>query len=123
MMEAGRVKHHIANHIEDPSTTILCVGYCEPKTLGAKIMRGDKEVSIFGHLFKVRAELRRIESLSGHGDYSEMINYIGCQEKKKLKKLFLVHGEEQTQFNFRDTLSNLGWKNIEIPVFRQEYDL
>ena len=123
MMEAGRVKHHIANHIEDPSTTILCVGYCEPSTLGAKIMRGDETVSIFGHLHKVRAELRRIESLSGHGDYSEMINYIGCQEKKKLKKLFLVHGEEQTQFNFRDTLSNLGWKNIEIPEFRQEYDL
>ena len=123
MMEAGRVKHHIANHIEDPSTTILCVGYCEPSTLGAKIMRGDETVSIFGHLHKVRAELRRIESLSGHGDYSEMINYIGCQDKKKLKKLFLVHGEEQTQFNFRDTLSNLGWKNIEIPEFRQEYDL
>lgn len=123
MMEAGRVKHHLANHIEDPSTTILCVGYCEPSTLGAKIMRGDETVSIFGHLHKVRAELRRIESLSGHGDYSEMINYIGCQEKKKLKKLFLVHGEEQTQFHFRDTLSALGWKNIEIPEFRQEYEL
>jgi metallo-beta-lactamase family protein len=86
-------------------------------------MRGDETVSIFGHLHKVRAELRRIESLSGHGDYSEMINYIGCQEKKKLKKLFLVHGEEQTQFHFRDTLSALGWKNIEIPEFRQEYEL
>ena len=123
MMEAGRIKHHIANNIENPSTTILCVGYCEPKTLGAKIMRGDEVVSIFGHPHKVRAELRRIESLSGHGDYSEMINYIGCQEKKKLKTLFLVHGEEQTQFNFRDTLTSLGWKNVEIPTFRQEYEL
>ena len=123
MMEAGRVKHHIANHIEDPSTTILCVGYCEPKTLGAKIMRGDKEVSIFGHLFEVRAELRRIESLSGHGDYSEMINYIGCQEKRKLKKIFLVHGEAQTQEHFRETLNEVGWKRVEIPEFRQEVEL
>lgn len=32
MAEAGRVKHHIANNIEKPSTTILIVGYCE-KTL------------------------------------------------------------------------------------------
>ena len=123
MMEAGRVKHHLANHIDDPTTTILCVGYCEPKTLGAKIMRGDKTVSIFGHRYEVRAELRRIESLSGHGDYSEMINYIGCQEKSKLKKIFLVHGEEQTQLNFKQTLNETGWKRVEIPEFRQEVEL
>ena len=123
MMEAGRVKHHLANHIDDPTTTILCVGYCEPTTLGAKIMRGDKTVSIFGHQYEVRAELRRIESLSGHGDYSEMINYIGCQEKKKLKNLFLVHGEEQTQQNFKETLNRIGWKHVEIPYFRQEVEL
>ena len=123
MMEAGRVKHHLANHIDDPTTTILCVGYCEPKTLGARIMRGDKTVSIFGHIYEVRAELRRIESLSGHGDYSEMINYIGCQEKRRLKKIFLVHGEAATQEHFRDTLNEVGWNRVEIPEFRQEVEL
>ena len=123
MMEAGRVKHHLANHIDDPTTTILCVGYCEPKTLGARIMRGDKTVSIFGHLYEVRAELRRSESLSGHGDYSEMINYIGCQEKRRLKKIFLVHGEAATQEHFRDTLNEVGWNRVEIPEFRQEVEL
>lgn len=123
MMEAGRVKHHLANHIDDPSTTILCVGYCEPSTLGARIMRGDKEVSIFGHRYEVRAELRRIESLSGHGDYSEMMRYISCQDPRRLKKLFLVHGEEQTQLNFRQTLLHHGWRHIDIPQFRQEEEL
>ena len=123
MMEAGRVKHPLANHIDDPTTTILCVGYCEPKTLGARIMRGDKTVSIFGHIYEVRAELRRIESLSGHGDYSEMINYIGCQEKRRLKKIFLVHGEAATQEHFRDTLNEVGWNRVEIPEFRQEVEL
>ena len=86
-------------------------------------MRGDEEVSIFGQIHKVRAELRRIESLSGHGDYSEMINYIGCQEKKKLKKIFLVHGESETQEHFRNTLIEVGWKRVEIPEFRQEVEL
>lgn len=115
MMEAGRVKHHLANNIENPKTTILCVGYCEPKTLGAKIMRGDKTVSIFGRPFQVRADLRRIDSLSGHGDYSEMINYIGCQEKRRLKNIFLVHGEAETQEHFRDTLNRHGFKRVSIP--------
>ena len=50
MMEAGRVKHHLANNISDPKNTILIVGYCAPTTLGARIVRGDKEVSILEYL-------------------------------------------------------------------------
>lgn len=123
MMEAGRVKHHISNNIEDPKNTILCVGYCEPKTLGAKIMRGDKSVSIFGRPHTVRAELRRIESLSGHADYEEIIRYIGCQEKRRLKKVFLVHGEAETQEHFRDTLNKRGYKRVEIPERLDEVEL
>src|SRR5574344_266638 len=123
MMEAGRVKHHLANNIDNPKTTILCVGYCEPKTLGAKIMRGDKKVSIFGRPYEVRAEVRIIDSLSGHGDYSEMINYIGCQEKRRLKKIFMVHGEAETQERFRDILNKVGYKRVEIPERLDEVEL
>lgn len=123
MMEAGRVKHHIANHIDNPSTTILCVGYCEPKTLGAKIMRGDKSVSIFGHQHTVRAELRRIESLSGHADYREMMRYVGCQKKQRVKRLFLVHGEAKAQETFRQALLHDGWKDVHIADFREEVEL
>ncbi len=57
------MKHHLFNNIEDKRTTILAVGYCSPTTLGAKILRGDKEVSIFGHIKKVKAEIRRIRKL------------------------------------------------------------
>ncbi|MBR1792584.1 MAG: MBL fold metallo-hydrolase [Bacteroidales bacterium] len=123
MMEAGRVKHHIANNIENPRTTILCVGYCEPKTLGAKIMRGDKTVSIFGRPYEVRCDLRRIDSLSGHADYHEMMQYIGCQNKKKLKKIFLVHGEEETQSHFMQTLLDEGYKDVNIPALRDVIEL
>lgn len=115
MMEAGRVKHHIANNIEDKRTTILAVGYCAPTTLGAKILRGDKSVSIFGTEHIVRAEIRRIDSYSAHADYEEMLRFLSCQDKKKLNKIFLVHGEEQTQINFANTLKENGYKNVYIP--------
>ncbi len=78
-------------------------------------MRGDKTVSIFGRPYSVRADLRRIESLSGHADYNEMLNYISCQEKRRIKKIFLVHGEAETQEHFRDTLNKKGYKRVEIP--------
>ena len=71
----------------------------------------------------MRAELRRIDSLSGHGDYSEMMRYISCQDKKKVKYLFLVHGEAETQQHFAETLEKDGWKHISIPEFREEVDL
>ena len=71
----------------------------------------------------MRAELRRIDSLSGHADYEEMIRYISCQDKRKMKGLFIVHGEEETQKHFAATLGERGWKNITVPEFRQSVEL
>lgn len=115
MMEAGRVKHHLANNIENAKNTILVVGYCSPTTLGAKIRRGNNEVSIFGHKHKVRAEVRIIESYSGHADYNEMLKFLNCQNFNKIKNTFLVHGETKTQETFKTFLNSKGLKNIEIP--------
>lgn len=123
MMEAGRVKHHLANNITDPRNTILVVGYCAPTTLGARIVRGDKEVSIHGTIYPVKAEVKKIESFSGHGDYKEMISFISCQDKKSLAKIFIVHGEYETQKKYVSSLNNEGFSNIEIPAKGQEYEI
>jgi metallo-beta-lactamase family protein len=121
MMEAGRIKHHLANNISNPQNTILIVGYCSPVTLGARIARGDKEVSIFGTVYRVNAEVKSIDSFSGHGDYNEMIDFLSCQNKSELQKTFLVHGEYETQVNYSVRLQESGFNNIQIPSMRQEY--
>jgi metallo-beta-lactamase family protein len=123
MMEAGRVKHHLANNISNPSNTILVVGYCAPATLGAKIVRGDKEVSIYGTVYQVKADVKKIESFSGHGDYKEMISFLSCQNKSALRKTFIVHGEYETQKKYVATLRKEGYKDIEIPAKGQEYEI
>ena len=53
MADAGRVKHHISNNIESSRNTILFTGYCEPRSLGGKLMRGQKEVKIYGAVHEV----------------------------------------------------------------------
>jgi metallo-beta-lactamase family protein len=117
MAEAGRIKHHIANNIENPRNTILMVGYCSPTTLGARLQVPNlKEISIFGAMRRVRAKIMKIESLSGHGDYNEMIQYLSCQDKKAIKKTFLVHGDYQTQIEYREHLQKAGFHNIAIPA-------
>jgi metallo-beta-lactamase family protein len=116
MMEAGRVKHHLANNISNPANTVLAVGYCAPSTLGARILRGDKIVSIFGIKYPVNADIKRIESYSGHGDYKEMGDYISCQDPSKLRNVFLVHGEYETQQTYQKYLESRGFNNISIPA-------
>ena len=123
MMEAGRIKHHLANNISDPKNTILAVGYCSPTTLGARILNGSKEVSIFGIVHQVNADIRKIESFSGHADYLEMIKFLDCQEKHALEKTFIVHGEYETQKKYVAELQKEGYRNIEIPAKGQEFQV
>jgi metallo-beta-lactamase family protein len=121
MMEAGRVKHHLANSISDPRNTILAVGYCSPMTLGARILRGDKQVSIFGTMYPVNADIERIDSYSGHADYKELIGFLECQDKTAIQKLILVHGEYEAQEFFRDKLKESGFEQVEIPKLGDEF--
>jgi metallo-beta-lactamase family protein len=121
MMEAGRVKHHLANNISNSANTILAVGYCAPSTLGARILRGDKVVSIHGTSYQVNADIRKIESYSGHGDYREMGDYISCQDPSQLQKVFLVHGEYETQLTYQKYLESRGFGNILIPSMGESF--
>ena len=124
MLEAGRIKHHVANNVSDARNTILMVGYCSPTSLGARIQQpGLREISIFGEIHAVNAKISKIEAFSGHGDYSEMLSFISCQDKTQLKKTFLVHGEYKTQLFYKDILGKAGFQNIEIPASGDEFDL
>jgi metallo-beta-lactamase family protein len=123
MMEAGRIKHHLANNIENPKNTILVVGYCAPPTLGARILNGDKQVSIFGKQYSVNAAVERIESFSGHADYKEMIGFLECQDKEKLSGIYMVHGEYTAQLSYKNTLESNGFSKIEIPAQGDEFSL
>lgn len=123
MMEAGRIKHHLANNISDPRNTVLAVGYCSPITLGARILRGDRVISIFGEHHEVNADIERIEAFSGHGDYLEMLDYLSCQDKEKLKKVFLVHGDTEAQEFYRNEMEKAGYTNVEIPSQGEEFEL
>jgi len=123
MAEAGRIKHHLANNISNPDNTILFVGYCAPSTLGARIMSGVPEVSIHGTVYPVKSEIKKIESFSGHADYREMIQFLSCQEKSAVEKIFIVHGEYSTQKKYAEELIKVGFRNIEIPAKGQEYSI
>lgn len=122
MGNAGRVKHHIANNIENPKNTILIVGYCSPGTPGGILKSGAETINLFGDELHVEASVETMDSFSAHGDRKEMYEHIRNQNPG-LKKLFLVHGDYETQLSFKDYLQKKGFNNIEIPEENQKYSL
>ncbi len=123
MAEAGRVKHHIANNIDDGRNTILLTGYCEPESLGGRLKKQPEQIRIFGKTFPVKAAIDEITTLSAHGDYEDLSQWLACQDPREVKKLFLVHGEYEGQIKFRDRLMRKGFADVEIPQLHQEIGL
>ena len=125
MMEAGRIKHHVANHISDPRCTILIVGYCAPTTLGARIQEpGLQWISIFGMDRRIKAQITKLEGFSGHGDYKEMIDYFTRSlETNLVQRTFIVHGEEAAAEAYKGHLHDAGFSNITIPTKGETVEL
>jgi metallo-beta-lactamase family protein len=123
MADAGRVKHHISNNIENSRNSILMTGYCEPHSLGAKLLSGRKEVNIYGVPHEVHAEIGGIRSMSAHGDYEDLSQYLACQDPNKVKQLFIVHGEYNVQEDFKERLLRKGFPDVMVPELHQEIGL
>ncbi len=123
MCEAGRVLYHLANGISDPKNTIMIVGYMAENTLGRRIFDGQKEVKILGDMYEVKAKVERCNGFSAHADYTEMIEWLKNIDTKRLKKIFLIHGEEEQQTGFKNHLAEAGFPNVEICEYDKEYTL
>ncbi len=119
MAEAGRIRHHLANHIGNPENLILFVGYCAEHTLGAQIMSGRNPVNIFGEPHEVRARIASLDSFSGHADKNELRRYVEAITGD-IKKISVVHGEESQSLAFAETLRSIRPKaNVLVPEDQQ----
>ena len=122
MMTGGRIRHHVFNNIEDPSTTLLFIGYCAERTPCSIIKSGVDKIKMFGEWKQVNAEIITMDSFSAHGDKNEMYDFIKNQ-KNNLKHLFLVHGEIESQTKFKKMLNHKGFKSISIPKLGSQYKI
>ena len=121
--DAGRVRHHINECIGKENNAILFVGYCGAQSLGAQLLKGEKEVEIFSDPCNVAAEIGMVQGMSAHGDTDDLARFIGNQDPETVKAIFLVHGEAATQKAFADRLGLKGFRTIEIPQQHQPYEL
>jgi len=114
MMNAGRIRHHLYNNLEDEKSTFLMVGYCSPQTAGGILKSGATQLKVFGDRLDVKASIKSMDSFSAHGDRKEMLESISHQIGHA-KRTFLVHGEYDTQQQFAEYLGEAGLGKVEIP--------
>ncbi|MCA3575022.1 MAG: MBL fold metallo-hydrolase [Aestuariivirga sp.] len=124
MCEAGRIRHHLKNHLWQPSTTVLLAGFQAEGSLGRILQEGAKTVTIMGETISVKAAIRQVEDYSGHADGPELVQWV----KERLpigRTVFLTHGEEEGQRALAQDLGGLGLPLdcIVIPSLDSVYEL
>jgi metallo-beta-lactamase family protein len=122
MMEAGRILHHLKNHIEDPRTTVLVVGWQAENTLGRRLVEGEKDIRVLGEVYQNRAHVEVLNGFSGHADRDELIGWVGAMQQKP-KRTFLVHGEEKPAFALAESLKQRYGVAVDVPEWKQTVEV
>lgn len=122
MLEGGRIQDHLFYNIQNYYCTILFIGYSAKGTLGHRLLRGDPIVHIRDRELAVYATIKQTDLFSGHADHGDLLEMIKKQNRDKLKRVFLVHGEPQGMQSLFDSLTNEGYQ-VTIPEKGQCFDL
>jgi len=122
MCDAGRIKHHLRQHLGRKESAIVIIGYQAEGTLGRQLVDGAKRVRLFGEEHKVRASIHTIGGLSAHADRDALLAWLRGF-KKPPARTFVVHGETETAQGFAETVhAELGWR-AEAPAPGSRYQL
>jgi metallo-beta-lactamase family protein len=113
MCEAGRIRHHLRNNIENERNTILFPGFQAQGTLGRKLVDGAKEITLFHETRVVRADVAQVHGFSGHADQADLLSMLDPLAKTT-RQVFLVHGEEEQSSALQAKLREARFSNVVV---------
>ena len=118
MATGGRVVHHLKAFAPDPKNLILFSGFQAGGTRGANMLGGAETVRIHGTEIPIRAEVANLETLSGHADYAEILDWLKSFRQAP-GNIFLTHGEPAAADRLRQHIeATLGWA-CSVPDYRE----
>ena len=122
MAETGRILHHLKNNIEDKRNTILIVSWQAPHTLGRRLAERKKKIKIFGEEYRRRAHVVTIGGFSAHAGQPFLLEYAQASQGR-LKRIFLVHGEERGAKPLMEMMAKDGLKRVSFPALHQKVEI
>jgi len=116
MCTGGRIKHHLARHLDRPRSTLLFVGYQASGTLGRQLLDGQREVRLMGRYMPVSMRISQVHGFSGHADREELLDWLARMPGGP-RKVAVVHGGTNVTASFAD----LVLARFDCPVIVPEY--
>ena len=114
MVTGGRVLTYLQQLIDEPTTTVLLVGYQAEGTRGRQLQEGAHEIRFFGKYYPVKAIIKNIESLSAHADQNDLLDWMS-NIKNIPETVFLIHGEPNALDAFSVKIKDTYNWNVKIP--------
>jgi metallo-beta-lactamase family protein len=118
MCTGGRIMHHLQNHLPDPTTLVLMVGYQSRGSVGRALADGAKEVKVAGMRVRVQAKTHVFGGLSGHAGQSDLLNWFGSLAPAR-PRVILTHGEDGPRHALRARIQERFGIASEVPAYRQ----
>ena len=118
MCTGGRIMHHLQNHLPDPSTLLLMVGYQSRGSVGRALADGAKEVRVAGMRVTVKARTHVFGGLSGHAGQSDLLNWLGSVAPSR-PRVILIHGEDGPRNTLRGKIAERFGLKAETPAYRE----
>eukprot|EP00039_Didymoeca_costata_P001686 m.54297 g.54297 ORF g.54297 m.54297 type:complete len:615 (+) comp10915_c0_seq2:178-2022(+) len=91
MLHAGLSLFVFKKWAPDPKNMVILPGYCVAGTVGAKVLKGQKQIEVEGGTIQVKMAVEHL-SFSAHADAKGIMQLIG---QSNAKNVVLVHGEKK----------------------------
>ena len=122
MCTGGRIRHHLQNHLPDPTTLVLMVGYQSQGSLGRALVDGEKSVRIHGERVAVRAKTHIFSGLSGHAGQRDLLDWIGSLADSR-PRIYLTHGEDGPRTALRARIKERFGLQAKLPDYRETIEV
>ncbi|MFH1308537.1 MAG: MBL fold metallo-hydrolase [Patescibacteria group bacterium] len=122
MSTGGRILFHEKLYLPNPNNTLLIISFQVRGTLGRKLSEGVKRVWIFNENVNVKAKIVSIEGYSSHADQQGLYDWLN-NFSKPVKKVFIVHGEEEASNALSQRVKDHLGLDTNIPKIGESFDL
>ena len=123
MLQGGRIRNHLKEHLGDPRTDVLLVGFQASRTTGRSLQQGAKHVWIGGTHVPVRARITTIDGFSAHADRNVLLGWFDKLPRQGLRRAFVTHGEEESSKAYAQLLTDRFGVVASVPALGDAIEL
>jgi len=119
MLNGGPVLTYLKKMAPEKKNKIILVGFQAKGTRGRELLEGADELTIDDEKIPINLEVDQAP-FSGHSDWRELLELV--RGMKKLKRIYVMHGEQEKAAQFADTLSHeFGRVSVEVPKLGETF--